>query len=189
MLARKLALLCAFVAGISIPVTTAKENLPVLEFTANLLLRYKDPSSAADYDDKACRTGGCEQVVHNLLAPWQEWALEQMGHAANDYQCDRFDDYKDCPYYPAFEGDKVLRYCSRCKFTNDDKYEGMTDVSQLMNTTVLKWTQAHMIDGARRVLNPVDEKLQGCPCLGLKYKYMVDYYVSEQSERRRLEAA
>jgi hypothetical protein len=186
MFGRILALLCAFVAVASSPAAAAKKNLPTLEFTANLLLHYKDPASAADYDDKSCRSGGCEQAVHNILQPWQEWAMEEMGHRSQDYTCDRFDDYTDCPYYPAFQGDKILRYCSRCRFTND-KYDGITDVGALVNTTILKWTQTHTIDSARRVLNPVDEKLQGCPCLGLKYKYMVDYYVSEVSERRRLE--
>jgi len=162
----------------------ASAALPVMEFTANLLLHYKHANSAALYDDASCKTNGCENATHSLLQPWQEWAMEQMGHDAADYTCDVFDDYADCPYYPAFEGDKVLRYCSRCTFTNE-AYDGITDVADLINTTILKWTQTHTIDGVRRVLNPIDEMLQGCPCLGLKYKYMVDYYVSEMGQRRR----
>ena len=163
----------------------ATAALPVMEFTANLLLHYKDSASAASYNGEACKSGGCDNATHSLLQPWQEWAMEQMGHDSADYTCDVFDDYSDCPYYPAFEGDKVLRYCSRCEFNNADKYDGITDVAELINTTILKWTQTHTIDGVRRVLNPVDEKLQDCPCLGLKYKYMVDYYVSEAGQRRR----
>ena len=170
----------AFAVGAGV----ASAALPILEFTANLLLHYKDPANAAKYDDASCKTGGCEHATHELLQPWQEWAMEQMGHSAEDYVCDVFDDYSDCPYYPAFEGDKVLRYCSRCKFVNE-QYDGIDDVSDLINTTILKWTQTHTIDGVRKVLNPIDEELQGCPCLGLKYKYMVDYYVSEQAQRRR----
>jgi hypothetical protein len=180
MTVKNLARLLAFVAGVAMPVV----GLPVLEFTANLLLHYKDSSNAANYDSLACSTGGCEKAVHNLLQPWQEWAMEQMGHDAADYNCTIFDEDEECPYYPAFEGDKVLRYCSACSFTNE-AYEGIEDVSELINTNILKWVQTHTIDGVRRVLNPIDEKLQGCPCLGLKYKYMIDYYVSEKNQRRR----
>lgn len=170
----------AFAFGVSMATAT----LPIMEFTANLILHYKESADAASYSDEACKSGGCENAIHSLLQPWQEWAMESMGHDASDYTCDQFDDYEDCPTYPIFEGDKQLRYCSRCSFTSE-AYEGVTDVSQLINTTILKWTQTHTIDGVRRVLHPTDEKLQGCPCLGLKYKYMVDYYVSEESQRRR----
>jgi hypothetical protein len=164
-------------------IAVASAALPVLEFTANLLLHYKDKVSASKYDAAACKTGGCENVINALLEPWRDWAMEEMGHDAGDYSCTAFDDFADCPYYPSFEGDKVLRYCSTCKFIAS-QYEGITDVSNLINTTTLKWVQTHTIDGVRRVLDPIDEKNQGCPCLGLKYKYMVDYYVSEQSERK-----
>lgn len=165
----------------------ASAALPVMEFTANLLLHYKEPLSSLNYDEAACKTGACENVTHALLQPWQEWAMESMGHDAADYKCDIFDDTHsewNCPIFPAFEGDKVLRYCSRCEFTNPS-YDGVEDVSELINTTILKWTQTHTIDSVRRVLNPVDEVNQDCPCLGLKYKYMVDYYVSEAGQRRR----
>ena len=179
-----------FLAAImALGVVTAE--LPVLEFSANLLLRYNNETNPSEYTGASCKSGGCENAIHELLQPWQEWAMEQMEHSSDDYSCDKFDDYdgeeegnEACPHYPAFEGDKVLRYCSRCAFTNTD-YDGIVDVSQLINTTILKWTQAHTIDTVRTVLNPVNEKLQGCPCLGLKYKFMVDYYVTEREQRRR----
>lgn len=177
-----------FALALALGVATAE--LPVMEFTANLLLHYKNTTNPNSYSGEACKSGGCENVIHELLQPWQEWAMEQMEHPSGSYTCDRFDDYdgeggsEECPNYPAFEGDKVLRYCSRCTFT-DPEYEGTEDISQLINTTILKWTQTHTIDGVRRVLNPIDETQQGCPCLGLKYKYMVDYYVTERAQRRR----
>jgi hypothetical protein len=177
---RSLLRMLAFAFGLGM----ATAAMPVMEFTANLILHYKSTQDAAKYPDEACKSGGCENAIHTLLQPWQEWAMEQMGHDPEDYTCDRFDDYADCPTYPIFEGDKQLRYCSRCTFHSGD-YEDVTDIAQLINTTILKWTQTHTIDGVRRVLNPVDQELQGCPCLGLKYKYMVDYYVSEESQRRR----
>jgi hypothetical protein len=170
--------LLAMLSGIAV----ASAALPVLEFSANLLLHYRNQVSASQYDARQCKTGGCENVINTLLEPWREWAMEQMGHDAGDYSCTVFDDFAECPYYPAFEGDKVLRYCSTCTFLAD-KYDGVTDVSNLINTTTLKWTQTHTIDGVRRVLDPIDETNQGCPCLGLKYKYMVDYYVSVQKQR------
>jgi len=171
--------------ALTLTLCLASAALPVMEFTANLLLHYKEgAAAAAKYDEAACTSGGCDNVTHALLQPWQEWAMESMGHSAEDYTCDKFDNYADCPYYPAFEGDQVLRYCSRCEFKNP-AYDGITDVSELINTTILKWTQTHTIDGVRRVLHPTDETNNGCPCLGLKYKYMVDYYVSELGQRRR----
>jgi len=153
-----------------------------MEFTSNLIMHYKNKDRDCPRDE--LMGGACENAIHELLQPWQEWAMETMGHDANDYSCEIFNDYEDCPYYPIFDGDKTMRVCSTCEFTNP-KYDGVDDVAALINTTTLLWTQTHTIDGVRRVLHPSDEELNTCKCLGLKYKYMVDYYVSERGQRRR----
>ena len=158
--------------------------LPVMEFSANLMFYYKEESTAATITDEMCKADGCDNAINSLLTPWREWAMEQHGHSPDDYTCNDFDDYNYCPRYPIFAGHKSVRYCSRCTFTND-AYQGVDDIALLINTTTLKWVQTHTIDGVRRVLHPTDEQQQGCPCLGLKYKHMVDYYVSEEGQRRR----